>query len=455
MLKKILTLLLVATMLALTSCQVVEVIDHGTTLPPEETTQPQEYSPWGFWHSYSTSGAIELTQGSDKAKLYYLTTGYYEYYEIEEVDCSYDGNSTFTLSLGEESLVFTFDKLANTIKMKNTVYLPQKKAPTKHPEYTYPDYSQWDPSLYVSVGDVDFASIDSLIYEGVPHEIAMNFYGDINKIPLMQDVSRPAQNGDIVNIDYCGKLNGVAFEGGTATDVQLFLWDYYDTGYIPGFAAGIVGHSIGETFDVNVTFPESYHAAALAGKEVVFTMTLNGICDLTLSDEEVAGYTGNDHTTYAEWFDARKVEFAKSLFRDALLKASSAIKLPEESYLYFYQQTIDYYHLIAYYYSIDYETLLFYYGLSETSVMSEALNHATYSLALYVLAKENELAWAEEEFTEKYETCVAEYLTDQENATEEEARKYADGLITQMKHELTEETVLEWAFEQIFHTVTE
>ena len=77
MYKKILICVLVFAMLVLSSCRVVEVIDHGTTLPPEETTQPQEYDPWGIWYSYDASSAIELIQGSKYAKLYSLKTGYY------------------------------------------------------------------------------------------------------------------------------------------------------------------------------------------------------------------------------------------------------------------------------------------------------------------------------------------------------------------------------------------
>ena len=56
MFKNILSLFLLVAILALSSCQVVEVIDHGTTLAPAETTQPKEYDPWGFWYSYQTSG---------------------------------------------------------------------------------------------------------------------------------------------------------------------------------------------------------------------------------------------------------------------------------------------------------------------------------------------------------------------------------------------------------------
>ena len=85
---------------------------------------------------------------------------------------------------------------------------------------------------------------------------------------------RPAKEGDSVVIDYEGKLDGVAFDGGTATEQTLEIGAGM---YIPGFEEGIIGHNIGDTFDVNVTFPEDYQATDLAGKAVVFTMKLHSI----------------------------------------------------------------------------------------------------------------------------------------------------------------------------------
>lgn len=98
---------------------------------------------------------------------------------------------------------------------------------------------------------------------------------------------RPAQNDDVVNIDYEGFCDGKAFEGGKAEKASLKLGSGQ---FIPGFEEQIVGHSIGDEFDVNVTFPEEYHAAELAGKAVVFKVKLNGInvIELPEVDDEFA-----------------------------------------------------------------------------------------------------------------------------------------------------------------------
>lgn len=91
------------------------------------------------------------------------------------------------------------------------------------------------------------------------------------------DVERAAKDGDEVTIDFVGKKNDVAFDGGTATDYELKLGS---NSFISGFEEGIVGKKIGETFDLTLTFPESYHVADLAGAEVVFTTTLKKVKEL-------------------------------------------------------------------------------------------------------------------------------------------------------------------------------
>ena len=83
-----------------------------------------------------------------------------------------------------------------------------------------------------------------------------------------------AENGDIVDIDFEGFVDGVAFEGGKAEHYSLTLGS---GSFIPGFEDQIVGHMPGETFDVNVTFPDDYQATNLAGKDAVFATTLNYI----------------------------------------------------------------------------------------------------------------------------------------------------------------------------------
>ncbi|MBQ3527502.1 MAG: trigger factor [Clostridia bacterium] len=91
----------------------------------------------------------------------------------------------------------------------------------------------------------------------------------------MIDVTdRAAQLGDTANIDYCGSVDGVPFDGGKAEGTDLILGSAQ---FIPGFEDQIVGHNIGDEFDVNVKFPADYHAKELADKDAVFACKLNGL----------------------------------------------------------------------------------------------------------------------------------------------------------------------------------
>ena len=455
MLKKIFIFILVALMLSLASCKVVEVIDHGTTLPEETTTPPIEYTPWGSWYSSSSSIALELIGSGNTVKLYSLTTGYYEYFHVIQTTYTRVDN-VFTVILDGDTYIFTFDKYANTLTMSspnvtNTItFLHQEKAPAKHPEYAFPDYTQLTPSSYITLGEIDYESIAILAYEGSYYNAAIAFYGDMESIPKLENSNRPVQSGDVVNINYVGKLDNVAFEGGTANGATLFVSDYKN-GYIPGFTDGLIGHSVGETFDVEVTFPEDYHATDMAGKTVIFTMTINNIRNMILTDEQVASYTGNDYQTYMDWLEAEKNEIAESCVSDAILEACTEVaELPQESYLYFYQQTVDYYHMLASYYGISYEVLASFYGITDALIIEQAINQSSYNLALYILAEENSLAWSEEDYTAKYEEYIANYLETYPDDTREDACEYADKYVVQMKHELTEEKVLGWALDQVF-----
>ena len=98
---------------------------------------------------------------------------------------------------------------------------------------------------------------------------------------------RAAQDGDIANIDYEGFVDGVAFAGGKGEGHDLKLGS---GSFIPGFEEQIVGKNIGEEFDVNVTFPEEYHAEELKGKAATFKTKLNAIKfeELPEADDEFA-----------------------------------------------------------------------------------------------------------------------------------------------------------------------
>jgi trigger factor len=103
---------------------------------------------------------------------------------------------------------------------------------------------------------------------------------------------RACQDGDTVNINFSGSVDGEKFAGGTAEDYDLVLGS---GSFIPGFEAQVVGMNIGEDRDIKVTFPEDYQADSLRGKEAIFSIHLNKITGKQvpdLTDEYVKKYAG-------------------------------------------------------------------------------------------------------------------------------------------------------------------
>jgi trigger factor len=135
-----------------------------------------------------------------------------------------------------------------------------------------------------------------------------------------KEVTRAAKEGDETVIDFIGKKNDVAFDGGTGTDYTLKLGSNQ---FIPGFEEGIVGHKVGETFDLNLEFPKEYHAKELAGQKVVFTTTLKKIVEPVLPklDDEFAKKTGQ-----AETLADLKADIKKEMLTQKQNEAANKLK---------------------------------------------------------------------------------------------------------------------------------
>lgn len=140
-----------------------------------------------------------------------------------------------------------------------------------------------------------------------------------------KEVERAAKDGDEVKIDFVGKKDGVAFDGGTAQDYDLTLGS---NSFIPGFEEGIAGKKPGETFDLELEFPKDYHVADLKGTKVVFTTTLKAVKEIVLPkvDDEFAKKAG-PFKTVTELKDdikreltAQKERQAKEDLKDDLVK---------------------------------------------------------------------------------------------------------------------------------------
>ncbi len=133
-------------------------------------------------------------------------------------------------------------------------------------------FGKTDLSDYVKLGDYKSLSVDTASDE-FKAEYDNQLSTDIKREDLYaKKYEGKVAEGDTANIDYVGKKDGVAFAGGTAEGYDLTIGSHT---FIDGFEDGLIGVNIGDTVDLNLTFPEDYQSEELAGKAVVFTVKVN------------------------------------------------------------------------------------------------------------------------------------------------------------------------------------
>ena len=127
----------------------------------------------------------------------------------------------------------------------------------------------------ITLGEYKGVAVEKNVQPVTEEAINARIDSDVERASTTQDVTdRPVQAQDTVNLDYAGSVDGVPFEGGTAQGQTLVIGS---NTFIPGFEDQMIGMSIGEEKDLQVKFPEQYHAEELAGKDAVFHVKVNGI----------------------------------------------------------------------------------------------------------------------------------------------------------------------------------
>lgn len=237
-----------------------------------------------------------------------------------------------------------------------------------------------------------------------------------------EKVDRAAKNGDEVLIDFLGKKDGVAFDGGKAEKFPLELGS---NSFIPGFEEGLVGKKAGEELDLDLEFPKDYHAKNLAGAKVVFEVKIHEVRETVLPelDEELLKQLGDFKTAadFEKQIEAdllgRKEHEASEKFKDALvaeLAEKSEVAVPE-ILLEDQKRSIE----------LDMQQNLLYSGLSledylekmgktreewlETDVKQVAESRVKAGLALAELSKAEKIEASLEEVDARIEQLKAQY----------------------------------------------
>jgi len=164
------------------------------------------------------------------------------------------------------------------------------------PDTAYADFVTAED--YVTLGEYTGLSVSANAVEVSDDDVEAQ-YESYNEANTIEVTDRAVQEGDLVDIDYVGTYadSGEEFDGGSAEGYTLEIGS---DSFIEGFEDGLIGANIGDNLDLNLTFPEDYSSEDLAGVDVVFNVTVNGITEqVDLTDETVAELDFNGITTVA------------------------------------------------------------------------------------------------------------------------------------------------------------
>lgn len=153
------------------------------------------------------------------------------------------------------------------------------------------DAASYDVEKCVELGEYMGIEVTLGSYDVTDEDVKSHIESTLSSYPSYEDTDKTTvEEGDVVNIDYEGLKDGVAFEGGTAEGANLEIGS---NSFIDGFEDGLIGKNVGETVKLDLTFPEDYGNTELAGQAVVFNVKINKIVNEvyatydTLTDEFV------------------------------------------------------------------------------------------------------------------------------------------------------------------------
>ena len=269
----------------------------------------------------------------------------------------------------------------------------------------------FDLKEYLTIGEFPNVEIDKdKLQERLEEEIATV----TSEYSTTVDVTdRAVKDGDIVNIDYVGKIDGKEFEGGSAKGSDLTIGS---NTFIAGFEKGLIDKKIGEEVTLNLVFPEDYGKEDLNGKDVVFTVKINSIKEKTtpdVSDKMIEEKT--DYATVKEFCDAKSKEIAKELVWEKYVSSAKVNKYPKEETKVYYDQLINYYKQLAAYNGVTLENMVATFGGYKSVddffayALASAKSTVKEEMVVYLTVREYNIELSEEEYKKQGEELAKEY----------------------------------------------
>ena len=228
---------------------------------------------------------------------------------------------------------------------------------------------EYNGSDYLTLGEYKGLTIEVEPIEITDAQIENRITSDIRNSEEGKETftEGTVASGDVANIDFVGKLDGETFDGGSMDGYDLEIGSGT---FIDGFEEGLIGTAIGDTVDLNLTFPETYQNTDLAGKDVVFTVTVNSVqrykemsdeLASALSDgeaETVDAYRERVRTMLEEDALEERTEMAKSELLAQAADNSTISEYPQDLLEYTENDVESYYQSYASMYGVDLNTFL-------------------------------------------------------------------------------------------------
>ena len=310
-----------------------------------------------------------------------------------------------------------------------------KLVPVEHPHLEITKYVPGDLVEYTTsvdiFPDIKVGAYKKLKVKKPEVKVAAKDINDVlsniqNAYAEKKVASRAAKDGDEVIIDFTGKKDGKAFDGGSAKDYKLTLGS---KSFIPGFEEGIVGHEVGDSFDLDLTFPKDYHVKELAGAKVVFSVLLKQINEIVKPelDDDLAKKCGPFQTIKDLKDDIKKnlesqaKQRADNQYKDDLVDAllkKSTVDAPEvmiKDQINFIKSDVS---RNAASRGLSFEQLLEQTNQKledwEKEAREVAIHRVKASLLLQTLAKDESIAPTDAEIDEKLKELQTVYAKDKE-----------------------------------------
>ena len=286
-------------------------------------------------------------------------------------------------------------------------------------------YKSVDLKKFVELSDYKNIKVDTAsdefkkVYDSV-------IAGDVEDLDLyVQKTEGKVAEGDTANIDYEGKKDGVAFEGGTAEGYDLEIGS---NSFIEGFEEGLIGVEIGSTVDLNLTFPEDYQSTDLAGKAVVFTVKVNYVKTTEAQKpEEYFGKMG--FKTVEEYNDDVKERAISGFLIEKVLEKSSVKNYPEADVEILKEQFTDIMEKnLESYYGMTLADYISQTGSTQDSFDKQLLDEQVYPLMndnmpLYAILDEEKVEVTTAQIADAVKDMLEDYGEDS-GITEEQLREY-------------------------------